>query len=70
MIGFMGIGQTELILLGILCLVPLAAIVVVAIAISVSRRRTTNENLEPCPDCRRLVSKQAAACPQCGRPLR
>ena len=28
------------------------------------------ENLVPCPDCGHMLSKQAAACPSCARPLR
>ena len=29
----------------------------------------TNPNLRACPDCDRMVSKRAAACPSCGAPL-
>ncbi len=29
----------------------------------------TNPNLRACPDCEKMVSKRAAACPSCGAPL-
>lgn len=29
--------------------------------------RPFNPNLYPCPDCGHMVSRQAEACPQCGR---
>jgi DNA-directed RNA polymerase subunit RPC12/RpoP len=32
--------------------------------------RRSNPNLQECPDCYRMVSKAAYACPNCGRPLR
>jgi len=31
-------------------------------------QQNTN-NLTPCPDCDRLISKLAVSCPQCGRPM-
>ena len=30
---------------------------------------TYNPNLYPCPDCGRMVSRQAPNCPKCGKPL-
>lgn len=33
-------------------------------------RDANNPNLTPCPDCRKYVSRLAANCPNCGRPLK
>jgi hypothetical protein len=61
------------IVLGLLCLGVLAAIVVLVVVLSMLRKgrggAAINPNLYPCPDCGRLVSRQAPDCPQCGRPL-
>jgi hypothetical protein len=69
--GFMAISRWILsLILGLLCLGTLGAIVVLAIVLA-TRKRTPppNPDLYPCPDCGRLVSRQAPACPQCGKPL-
>jgi predicted amidophosphoribosyltransferase len=29
-----------------------------------------NQNLIPCPDCGKWISKMAVSCPNCGRPLK
>jgi len=67
-----GVGPMEIIL-GLLCLGSLAAIVVLVVVLSTSRKgrggAAVNPNLYPCPDCGRFVSRQAPDCPQCGRPL-
>jgi hypothetical protein len=66
-----GIGQWELLLIGLVCcimLAPVIALLAVAAA-AYSQRQRPSSNLTPCPDCGRLVSKMATACPQCGRPL-
>jgi hypothetical protein len=31
-------------------------------------KNVTGQNLYPCPDCGRMVSRSAPTCPQCGRP--
>lgn len=69
----MGIGVIELLILGVIGLLLVAAPVTVVVLLLMSRRNSgpssANPNLAPCPDCGRLVSLQADSCPQCGRPL-
>lgn len=31
------------------------------------KKPTPHPNLSPCPDCARMISRQAESCPQCGR---
>ena len=67
----MGIGLIELlIVLGILGLL-VGGVVVVIVVLASSKRQggSANPNLFPCPDCGRYVSRLAASCPNCGRPL-
>ncbi len=68
-----GISPVELLVIGAIGLLFLApAVVVVAILVNKGQRSSnarSNPNLAPCPDCGRLVSRQAVSCPQCGRPL-
>jgi predicted amidophosphoribosyltransferase len=60
-------GPIEMII--VLCL-PIAVLVVVLLVTQKGNRKDANNpNLEPCPDCGRLVSLSATTCPQCGRPL-
>jgi hypothetical protein len=44
---------------------PLAVLLIVYLVF----RPKAGENLSPCPDCGRMVSRQAATCPKCGKPL-
>lgn len=74
MIAVFGIGPAELIIvlvIGIVMVVPVViAAVVIFTAFSRNRQRQTgNADLAPCPDCGRMVSRLAPACPGCGRPL-
>ena len=51
----------------------IVALVVIVIAVAVTMRREqrdsrANPNLVPCPDCGRVISLAANACPGCGRP--
>jgi hypothetical protein len=68
--AFMGVGPMELLILGVLVCggVGVAAVVLIA-ALAGRNRAGSNPNLVPCPDCERMVSRHATACPQCGRPL-
>lgn len=65
-------GLLELLIIGLFLGVPsLIAAIVVFLAM---RRRTVippavNPRLTPCPDCQQTVSRLAANCPHCGRPL-
>jgi hypothetical protein len=65
MFAIFGIGPTELIILSVVAI----AVVVFLLTRSNSGAETNNPNLIPCPDCRRMVSRLAPACPGCGRPL-
>ena len=72
-IAMFGVGPLELLILGVIALVVLGGPVVAVVIIVILMRRNTSRpdaDLLPCPDCGRMVSRQAASCPQCGRPLR
>lgn len=66
-------GPMEIIIIGLVCLAPLAALIAIVIVLARSKKTgldpTQNPNLVPCPDCGRMVSRRAPSCPQCGRPL-
>lgn len=69
-----GIGPTELLIVGVLCIAPALLGLGVGTFFIVKALRSPRsdhaaENLIPCPDCRRMVSRLAQACPGCGRPL-
>lgn len=69
-----GIGIQELlVLLFILGLLTLPVVVLVVVVLSVQRSQSSrvanNPNLLRCPDCGGMVSRQAPACPHCGRPM-
>jgi hypothetical protein len=65
-----GVGFQELILLLFCAGVVVVALVVIAIVFIIrAQQASNNSNLMPCPDCRRMLSRQAQSCPQCGRPL-
>ena len=63
-------GPIELIIIGVIVLVPVAIVVALVVALKLSRKPSgSNPNLKPCPDCGRFVSLRATTCPQCGCPL-
>ncbi|HEV3004727.1 MAG TPA: hypothetical protein VGX78_09705 [Pirellulales bacterium] len=68
-----GMGPFELLCiasaLSLLLGVPAVIVVVLLARGHRSSNDHRNPNLVPCIDCGRLVSPQAASCPQCGRPL-
>ncbi|HEV3021607.1 MAG TPA: hypothetical protein VGX76_04045 [Pirellulales bacterium] len=68
-----GMGPFELLCiasaLSLLLGVPAVIVVVLLVRGHRSSHDHSNPNLVPCIDCGRLVSRQAASCPQCGRPL-
>ena len=64
------LGPLELIILGVVVFVPVAAVVALVVALYSSRKSLKdNPNLRPCPDCGQSVSLRATACPKCGCPL-
>jgi hypothetical protein len=66
-------GPMELLIVGGLCLFPLVLAGVVVLTLFAVRKpsaRASNPNLQPCPDCGRLLSPLAEMCPNCGRPLK
>ena len=71
--AFFAPGPLELLLIGLACVVPVVAVVAIVIVLAASKKSgpssADNPNLYPCPDCGRMVSRQAPACPQCGKPL-
>jgi hypothetical protein len=72
MVAFMGIGHWELLLLGLLCFIfsPLAIAFFLIPKLTQQKEPPIvgNPNLAPCPDCGRMISIRAVACPACGRP--
>jgi len=68
--AFFSPGPLEILILLVLVGVPLVAL---GLALFVRQLQNnpaaSNPNLTPCPDCRHYVSRQAPACPKCGRPL-
>lgn len=68
--AFIGIGPVQLLIVGLICLGPL--VVAVILGVVLYNRQTPgpgNPNLVSCPDCGVGVSRQAASCPGCGRPM-
>ncbi len=59
-----GLNPMELMIVGFV--VPAA---LVAIILLLQKKPPPNPNLLPCPDCGRLISREAKSCPQCGRPM-
>lgn len=56
----------------VLMIIAFVAFVTVVLVLGLGTsnfRRGANPNLINCPDCSRLVSRNAAACPQCGMPM-
>jgi hypothetical protein len=74
MAAMFGLGLWELLII-VLCLGAMALPLIVAVCVIAASRRPaagtppSNPNLAPCPDCGRLVSIHAEACPQCGHPF-
>ncbi len=60
------IGPTEILVLAVLCGIPLLAVIVLLVLLAA---RKPNPNLTRCPDCGRMVSLRAPACPGCGAPF-
>jgi hypothetical protein len=70
MVAFFMPGPVEMIVIGVFVIIPIAVIVGLFVAVTMSRKGPgKNPNLTPCPDCGRFVSLRATACPQCGCPL-
>jgi hypothetical protein len=72
-ISMFGIGSWEMVILGLICILPMAAGVVVLVVLMLKKNSASSAStgavLIPCPDCGRKLSPQATTCPQCGRPL-
>ena len=66
-VAMFGLGPMEVLILGVICLLPTAG-AIIAVVVLLARRASTS-NLIPCPDCGRPLSPQAPSCPHCGRPL-
>ena len=72
MFGFFGApGELLIILAGLLCIGGFAGIAAIVIVLMLRKPSGTpnNPNVFACPDCAHLVSRQAKACPNCGRPF-
>ena len=56
-----------LVVVGACLAIPVAIVILLLMLVG---KRPSGPNLVPCPDCGRQVSRLAAACPHCGRPLK
>jgi hypothetical protein len=63
-VGSVGVG--ELLILGIVALVPILAFAAIMIAILVSGRRRKGAQLLQCPACGSPLPSRLAGCPVCG----
>lgn len=61
-----------ILILAAIALIAIPVGIVVAISMALRRQSGTsaNPNLFPCPDCQKLISIQATACPNCGRSVK
>ena len=68
-----GPGPFELLIIGIILIVPLAGTLAIIFALlyvlKIGPFQPNNPNLHPCPDCGHRVSVRATNCPKCGCPL-
>ena len=63
-------GPFELIIIGVVVLVPIAVVAALVVALKPTHKPSGDDSsLQPCPDCGRFVSLRATTCPQCGCPL-
>lgn len=70
MLAFAAPGLMELIIIGVVLVIPVAVAVALVVALKLNRKASgSNPNLKACPDCGRFVSLRATTCPQCGCPL-
>jgi zinc ribbon protein len=65
-VGNVGIG--ELLLLGVMALVPMLGLVTLVLVLVVYGRRRTAQQLVACSTCGKPVSPLAPTCPACGHP--
>jgi hypothetical protein len=64
-----GINPFELLIVGGVALLMVGGPVVLIIYFARKQSPPSTADLTPCPDCGRLLSRQAITCPQCGRPM-
>ncbi|MEE9602904.1 MAG: hypothetical protein V3V75_06340 [Thermoguttaceae bacterium] len=69
MFGFFAPGPLEIIIVLFIVAIPVAVGVGVFVLVKLLGSKGGGEDLVPCPDCGRPVSRSAVSCPQCGRPL-
>jgi len=63
-------GPVELLIVGLMCVVPLAAAVVVIVVVLLSQKKgPAAVKLPPCPECGQPIVPEATTCPQCGHDL-
>lgn len=70
-----GIGIMELVIIGLIIILPLLLLgIVIALVIAVSSRHrrdaAPHPDVAPCPHCRALVPLRTNTCPECGQPLK
>ena len=68
MLGMFVPGPIELIIIGVIALIPVA--VVFAVVAASRKGSSRNPNLGACPDCGRYISIRANTCPHCGGPVK
>ena len=71
LLAFFSPGPIEMLIIGMVCVLPVAAIVVIAVVLVSSKKSGSNPadspHLYPCPDCGQYVPRTAPVCPHCGR---
>lgn len=60
-------GPIELLVLGLICVAPLAAIVIVLVALRVGKQSPPPH--PPCPKCGGWTVPGTKFCPHCGNPI-
>ena len=63
-----GIGYIELLIIGLVCVMPLFALVLFAFGTIMSKQN--RHGLAPCPGCGKLIPPHSAVCHLCGKALR
>ena len=66
-----GLGVLELLIIGLICVLPLSLLVIVIVLVSAVSSRSLDESgprpgMAPCPKCGALVDVGIKSCPDCG----
>ena len=73
MIGLIGLGWMELLILAVLGMFFVGAAVAILLIVARGKRASAvppGKQLQPCPECGQMLSPAAITCPGCGHPLK